>query len=155
MPRRCARPGWRGPPSGTDVVDAERLLARVERARQELSLLRDQARLGRQALLDDRRELDAAKYRLVVALEACIDAAEHVIASERLRRPVSFADAFTVLEETGRLSSDTAARARLMAGFRNRLVHGYAELDDDQVVDAVVDRLGDLEVLCSELAAQS
>lgn len=103
------------------MVDAERLLARVERARQEVALLRDQARLGRQALLDDRRELDAAKYRLVVALETCIDAAEHVIASERLRRPVSFADAFTVLEEVGRLTARPGSRAG-----RGRRGHGRA-----------------------------
>lgn len=88
-----------------------------------------------------------------MAVEACIDAAEHVIASERLRRPTSFGDAFTVLAEAGMLTPTTAAAARLMAGFRNVLVHGYAVVDDDRVVDVILHRLDELDRLRAELAA--
>lgn len=135
------------------MVDPERLLARLDRAKHELDQLRGQAALGADAIRHDALQLDAAKYRLVVAVEACIDAAEHVIASEGLRRPVSFADAFTVLAEAGLLTEPTAGNARLMAGFRNVLVHGYALVDDDRVVDVVVNRLDDLDRLRHELAA--
>ncbi len=135
------------------MVDPERLLARLDRAGAELQRLRSQAELGREALRGDVTQLDAAKYRLVVALEACIDAAQHVVASEGLRRPSSFADAFSVLADAGLLTPDTTANARRMAGFRNVLVHGYAHVDDDLVVEAVLNRLNDLEQLRAELAA--
>ena len=139
--------------ASADVVDPERLLARLERARTEIEQLRGQAALGADALMTDPLQLDAAKYRLIVAVEACIDAAEHVIASERLRRPTSFSDAFTVLAEAGLLTEPTAAAARLMAGMRNVLVHGYAVVEDDRVVDAILHRLHELDRLRAELAA--
>ncbi len=50
------------------VVDPERLLARLERAGQELRRLRTQAALGRDVLRGDVTQLDASKYRLVVAI---------------------------------------------------------------------------------------
>lgn len=40
-----------------------------------------------------------------------------------------------------------------MAGFRDVLVHGYADVDDDVVVATVVSRLPDLDALQAELAA--
>ena len=135
------------------MVDPERLLARLERAGQELQRLRDQAGLGRDVLRSDVTQLDAAKYRLVVAIEACLDGAQHVVASEGLRRPSGLADTFVVLGEAELLTPPTVAAARRMAGFRNVLVHGYADVDDDLVVEAVLTRLPDLADLRAELAA--
>ncbi len=58
-----------------------------------------------------------------------------------------------MLADDGLLTSDTAATARRMAGFRNVLVHGYADVDDDLVVEMVLNRLNDLEQLQAELDA--
>ncbi len=58
-----------------------------------------------------------------------------------------------MLADAGLLTPGTAATARRMSGFRNVLVHGYAHVDDDLVVDTVLTRLGDLERLRAELAA--
>ncbi len=135
------------------MVDLERLTSLLDRSAAELSLLRSQAPLGRTQLLSDPLHLDAAKYRLVVAIEALVDAAGHIIASEGLRRPISYADAFTVLAEAGFLTGETAVAAQLMARFRNVLVHGYAVVDDGRVVDVILERLDDLDRLRAELAA--
>ena len=135
------------------MVDPERLLARLDRVGAELQRLRSQAERGREALRGDATQLDAAKYRLVVAIEACLDGAQHVVASEGLRRPSGLADTFVVLGEAGLLTPPTVAAARRMAGFRNVLVHGYAHVNDDLVVDAVLTRLDEVEQLRSELAA--
>jgi uncharacterized protein YutE (UPF0331/DUF86 family) len=75
------------------------------------------------------------------------------VASEGLRRPSGFADTFVVLGEAGLLSAPTVAAARRMAGFRDVLVHGYADVDDDLVVEMVLERLADVDRLRSELAA--
>ena len=134
------------------MVDPERLLARLERMREQTLHLRDQAALGAEALLTDPLQLDAAKYRLVVAVEAAIDAAEHVIASEGLRRPSSYADAFSSLAEAGVLPVPVAETACRMAGMRNLLVHDYAEVDDARVVDVLLLHLDDLDALRRSLA---
>ena len=81
----------------------------------------------------------------MVALEAAIDAAEHLIASEGLRASTSFADTFAVLGESGHLDGTLSEAMQDAARFRNLLVHGYADVDDERVVGILKTRLGDLE----------
>lgn len=56
------------------MVDAGRLRALLDRIGAELAELRLIAELPAATLREDRLALPAAKYRLVVALEAAIDA---------------------------------------------------------------------------------
>lgn len=67
------------------MVDAGRLAALLDRIAEELKELRALADRAPRELVEDPVALPAAKYRLVVAIEAAIDAGEHVIASEGLR----------------------------------------------------------------------
>ncbi|MGH2729531.1 MAG: type VII toxin-antitoxin system HepT family RNase toxin [Actinomycetota bacterium] len=80
--------------------------------------------------LADRDPLSAAKCGLIVAIETCIDVGQHIIASERLRAPENFADVFAALGEAGMLGQEIASTLVAMVGFRNLLVHGYADVDD-------------------------
>jgi uncharacterized protein YutE (UPF0331/DUF86 family) len=132
------------------MVDVGRVLALLDRLREEvnqLSTLRDS-----EDLPTDETALAAAKYRFIVAIETCIDVAEHVIASEGLRSPDSFAEAFAVLGEAGLLDEDLAADLQDMARFRNLLVHGYQRVDDARVVEILRTRLGDFERYRSAIA---
>jgi uncharacterized protein YutE (UPF0331/DUF86 family) len=65
----------------------------------------------------------AGRYLVQASAQACIDIANHVIASSGWRAPTDFRDAFTVLQEEGALDSDLAERMRTLAGLRNRIVH--------------------------------
>jgi uncharacterized protein YutE (UPF0331/DUF86 family) len=78
--------------------------------------------------------------------------AHHLIAAQRLRRPTTFADAFAVLADAGLLDSEVADEAARMAGFRNVLVHQYAEVDDARVAALLHTGLDDLDVLRQALA---
>ncbi len=135
------------------MVDAGRLAALLERVGSELVELTALAEMTAQDLRMDRFALPAAKYRLVVALEAAIDAAEHLIASEGLRASTSFADTFAVLGESGHLDGTLSEAMQDAARFRNLLVHGYADVDDERVVGILKTRLGDLERFRRSLAA--
>lgn len=94
----------------------------------------------------------ALKYRFVVAIEACIDAGHHIVASELLRAPRDYADVFLVLAESGYLPEDLAAPLGDMARFRNLLVHGYQRVDDRRVVEILHSRLEDFEALRRAIA---
>jgi len=67
-------------------------------------------------------------------MEVCIDVCRHLVSRNRLRAPSSFADAFTVLAEGGVIDAALAVGLADMAKFRNLLVHGYARVDDRQVM---------------------
>ena len=133
------------------MVDPERLRALLDRLHEETGHLRRLA--GRDdASLTDPDVLAAVKYRFVVAIETCIDAGEHVLSSEGLRRPADDADVFAVLGESGFLPADLVPSLQDMARFRNLLVHGYLNVDDARVVEILRTRLGDLDAFRAELA---
>lgn len=87
--------------------------------------------------------LRGVKYSLVTAVEACIDVAQHLCASEGWRSPTDNGDAMTVLGEHGVLTPPLSDVLRQAVGFRNVLVHEYVVVDDR----IVLARLGDLSDL--------
>ena len=80
---------------------------------------------------------------LQLAIEVCLDIANHVIADRELRVPATYAEAFAVLGEAGLL--DPAERDAMirMSGFRNLIVHDYARIDPAMVVRILREHLGD------------
>jgi uncharacterized protein YutE (UPF0331/DUF86 family) len=127
------------------MVDAARLRSLLDRIGTELRHLRRLAAMSDEALAADPERMPGLKYRLQVAVEAAIDAAEHVIASEGLRAPETFADAFAVLGESGYLDKSLADLLEDAARLRNLLVHGYATVDDARVREILRTRIDDLE----------
>ncbi len=127
------------------MVDAGRLRALLDRVGEELGHLRRLAAMSDDELRADPERMPGVKYRLQVGVEACIDAAEHVIASRSLRAPETFADAFTVLAEAALLEPDLARSMEDAARFRNLIVHQYAHVDDDRVREILRTRLRDLD----------
>ena len=127
------------------MVDLRRLRALLDRIGAETTELRRLAAMTDEELKADPERMPGAKYRLQVAVEACIDVAEHVIASQGLRSPESYADAFTVLGEAGALDTDLTRSLEDAARFRNLLVHQYGEIDDVRVREILRTRIGDLD----------
>lgn len=80
---------------------------------------------------------------LQIAIEACVDVAEHVIADRRLRVPATYAETFEILGDAGLLDAALRDAMVRMAGFRNVIVHEYARVDSAIVVDVLRNRLAD------------
>ena len=134
------------------MVDPGRLRALLDRLGEELKELRRLASLAPEHVLGDPDRLAAVKYRFVVAIETCIDAGQHVIASEGLRAPDDFAETFSILGEAGYVEPDLVPALQDMARFRNLLVHGYLRVDDAKVVEILRSRLDDLDSFRSQIA---
>ncbi|MGH3931114.1 MAG: type VII toxin-antitoxin system HepT family RNase toxin [Pseudonocardiaceae bacterium] len=97
-------------------------------------------------------EVYAGRYLVQVAVQTCIDLANHVIASEGWRTPRDFGDSFTVLHEYGVIDETLAGQLRGLAGLRNRLVHVYDEIDDVRVHQALATGLPDLDAFATAVA---
>ncbi|MEX2621004.1 MAG: DUF86 domain-containing protein [Egibacteraceae bacterium] len=132
------------------MVDPVRLARLLQRLGEQLAILRARAAEDRAALRADELLLSATKYRLVTAVEAVLDVAHHLLASELWGPAEDSAGAVRVLARHGVISGDLADRLAQATGLRNVLVHGYAEVDDDLVV-ATLDRLDDLETFIAEV----
>lgn len=136
------------------MVDPVRLGRLLQRVREETEALGRLAERDEHAPLDD-DGLAAVKYRFIVAIEATIDAGQHVISSEGLPVPESFAEVFDVLADSGHLPRELSEQLRGMAGFRNLLVHGYARVDDERVRTILGTRLDDFARFREALATQA
>ena len=113
--------------------------------------MRDYASHDRDEVLADPARLGHVKYLFVTAIEGCIDAAQHVCASEGYGAPDTNADAMLALGRHGLLEDDEATAMARAVRFRNVLVHGYAAVDDRRVV-GFLDDLGRLDGFVSSLA---
>ena len=80
---------------------------------------------------------------LQLAIEVCLDIANHVIADRRLRVPATHAESFTILAEAGLLESAQRDAMIRMSGFRNLIVHEYARIDPGMVLRTLREHLGD------------
>ena len=106
---------------------------------------------------DDRSRLenqtveDAIVLNLQRACESAIDLAMHVVASKRLGVPQESREAFTMLEQAGRIEAATATAMRRMVGFRNIAVHEYRALSRPILTSILENNLEDFETLLKAL----
>lgn len=124
----------------TDRELVAKRLALVETCVRELRTLARPA-----ATPEDARELRFIEHTLQLAIQATLDVASHVVSDERLGEPVTNRDLFDLLARHGWIDTGLCDALRKMAGFRNVLVYGHAEVDPRIVRDVVENRLGDLE----------
>lgn len=128
------------------MVDEERVTRLLARVRADVAALRELAtELG-----DGAPGLDAVKYRFITAIEGCARTAHHVVAAEGWAAPESNADALRELGAHGVLDEATTEAMVRAAGFRNVLVHQYAEVDDTAVV-ANLERLDDIDAFARQV----
>jgi uncharacterized protein YutE (UPF0331/DUF86 family) len=94
----------------------------------------------------------AVQHGLQIAAEALFDVGNHVLAGEFHESVDEYGEIPRRLRARGVLSAETAARLESLAGFRNVLVHEYADVDLRRVC-AGLDRLDDLAAFVADIDA--
>jgi uncharacterized protein YutE (UPF0331/DUF86 family) len=84
------------------------------------------------AFTADGRMVAAGDSYLRRALEALLDLARHVLAKGFGRAPAEYGEVARQLGEGGVVDAELAARLTLMARYRNRIVHFYDEITDQE-----------------------
>ena len=133
------------------MVDAERLHRILRRIVDDVTRLREYRSVDAAELEADEVRLGHCKYLFITAIEGCIDAAQHVCATEGYGPPDTNADAIRHLARHGVLDRGLSHEIAAAVGFRNVLVHGYADVDDALVVGNLA-RLDDLDRYVDALA---
>lgn len=110
-----------------------------------LEHLEDLKRLPKETFLADTHKISSAKYNLIIAIEAIIDLCNHVIAKNAFRTPEDYADTFRVMAERGAFDAPFTETLIQMARFRNRLVHIYWEVNNEELHGILQTRLGDVK----------
>ncbi|MDL1973057.1 MAG: DUF86 domain-containing protein, partial [Deltaproteobacteria bacterium] len=103
----------------------------------------------------DFKNIDAAKYNFILAIEACIDICNHIVAKLAKRIPKDYADCFKILNEIGLIKDqEFVYRLMNMARFRNILVHFYWKVEDERLFKILKENLKDIEIFL-EIIKQS
>jgi uncharacterized protein YutE (UPF0331/DUF86 family) len=132
-------------------VDPERIRKLISCMRDSVQLLAEIQGASEPDFRADRHKQSSAKYNFIVAIEAAIDIANHLISKRGFRAPEDYADTFRVLADANVIEENFALELARMARFRNRLVHLYWEVDPSEVWKIIQSRLDDFEDYISQV----
>lgn len=103
--------------------------------------------------VSDPRNTAAAESYLRRALEALLDLGRHVLAKGFGLVVTEYRDIGARLEQEEVLDREKALKCRRMAGYRNRMVHFYHELSNQELFEICSTRLHDVEGVADAIVA--
>jgi uncharacterized protein YutE (UPF0331/DUF86 family) len=131
------------------VVRADVLRRKLREIDDATALLRSWG-ITLERLHQDRQLRWATERGLQVAAEAVFDAGAHILSAEFQEAVDEYREIPTRLGARGVVTTATAARLKGLAGFRNVLVHDYAEVDLRRVY-AALERLDDFDAFVADV----
>lgn len=127
------------------MVDRELILRRLVNLEAYLEQLTPYRDLELDAYRRDWKTQRIVERTLHLAIEICMDVADHIVADRRLRVPETGAESFEILADAHLLPKDLGRALALMVGFLNILVHDYTKLDPTIVIRVLRTDLEDLD----------
>lgn len=134
------------------LFNLDKIAKLVSELRKGLTRLRSLQAIDKQLFLNDPDKVASAKYNFIIAIESAIDICNHIISQNGYRVPDDYADTFQVLGEQGAFDHGFAKVLKNMAKFRNRLIHLYWEIDDNQIYEFLQIGLDDFKGFLDKIA---
>ncbi|MBW1714987.1 MAG: DUF86 domain-containing protein [Deltaproteobacteria bacterium] len=126
------------------MPDKDIVIAKVAIIQRCLKRIKEATHLDPESL-DNIDKQDIFVLNLQRAVQAVIDLATHIVASEGLGLPDTIKDNFHLLYEGKIIHRELAKRMEGMVGFRNIAVHNYESLDEEILKSILGEHLADLE----------
>lgn len=124
---------------------------RISDIKKALEIISKIAATNKESFLKDEIMMSAAKYQLILAIEAAQNICNHLAARVARTAPASYADCFSILAENQIISDKLAPKLASMAKFRNLLVHQYGKIDNAIIYQIIKNDTVDLQNYISEL----
>jgi uncharacterized protein YutE (UPF0331/DUF86 family) len=99
----------------------------------------------------DVRNAAAAESYLRRALEGLFDLGRHMLTKGFAVAPTEYKEIAAILTRKGILSKEHGRILREMAGYRNRMVHFYNEIGEEELYHICRDELTDIEAIADAL----
>jgi len=128
------------------------LTGRIEVIRVALSHLKELGNLKRDEFLEDYKNPASAETFIRHCLEAIFDIGRHILAkSGKVRLTHEYKDIARGLGESGVISRPLMNKLMEMAGYRNRIVHFYHEITNEELYEILQNDLKDIEQFVKEI----
>lgn len=127
------------------MLDIYRIRTRIGEIRNRLvELDKNFKGLAKEEFLKDGELNAAAERHLQVAIQACIDIANHIASTLALRQEgKETAEVFKALGKENIISMNFVQTMVSMTGYRNILVHGYTEINPEKTYEYIRNGLPD------------
>ncbi len=103
------------------------------------------------SFISDRRNIFTAESCLRRALEALMDLGRHILAKAFGKAVSEYKEIGKTLGELGVLSRSATDKFKQLAGYRNRMVHFYHEITDEEMYRICSGELADIKGLVDDL----
>jgi len=123
--------------------------------RRMLADLRDLGLDDRKEFLSNKHKQAAAESYLRRALEALFDVGRHILARKFGAAAAEYKDISRILFEKKALTKKEADLLRLMAGYRNRLVHFYYEVGAEELFEICANYSADILKILNRLIIEA
>jgi len=133
------------------ALDVKRIQAKLQFIQDNLDLLRELSIYSETEFVADRVKFYAAVHGLQVSIEAMLDVFTHIIARLHLGAPTSDRETLEIALRKNLTTLDHFQRYVQMNRFRNRVVHGYMDVDARQVYRMLHKDLGDFELFFDDV----
>lgn len=125
------------------MVEIEKRVSRLRKLLKEHSAV---------DFLVDQDVADLSDRNLQIAIQACLDIADHLVSVFGLALPKEDKkEIFPILAKEKIINKELSENLVKIAGMRNILVHGYTEIQRDKVYNAIKNNLGDLEEFVAQI----
>jgi uncharacterized protein YutE (UPF0331/DUF86 family) len=131
-------------------VRAEVVRRKLATIREAVERLRPRTSIVAEQLRQDGMLQWAVERGLQVAAKAVFDAGNHILTGEFSDAADEYGQIPARLAAHGVLTAATASRLRSLAGFRNVLVHDYAAVDVDRLVEGLA-RFADFDAFVADV----
>ena len=135
------------------MLDTYRIKTRLEEIRKRILILeKDFKKIPEEKLIVDENLYASAERHLQVAIQACLDIANHLVAALGLERPKKEAgETFITLAKERIIGQNLAKIMKKVVGYRNILVHEYLEVERHQTYLNIQNGLKDIAEFAQEI----
>lgn len=127
------------------MVNPEVVNSRLASIKEMLTLLKQHQKVAIETFLADRNSQLAVEHALFVCIQSLLDLGSHILSDMDVRDVADYRDVILKLGQRKVLPLHFAESIADMAGFRNRLIHEYQDIDPQKVYAFLQNRLGDFE----------
>lgn len=127
------------------MVNPEIVKSKFDSIRKMLMMLEENRKLSLEEFLRQPQCQLATEHELFIAIQSLLDVASHILADRGIRDIADYRDAILKLGREKILPLHFAESIANMAGFRNRLIHEYEDIDPQKIYEFLQNRLDDFD----------
>lgn len=132
-------------------LDVKRIESKIQFIQDNLRLLNEIATCSEAEFVSDRIKFYAAVHALQISIEAMLDIWTHIIARLHLGVPTNDRETLEIVLANRLTSPEHFQKYIQMNRFRNRVVHGYMDVDPKQVYQMLRLDLDDFRLFFDEV----